>query len=350
MVAPVYLLLGPEAGDKGQRIKDIRAELRQQIGGEPELHRFYPFETENGELFSALDNNSLFSDHRLVILSQAEDLSAALTAQLVEYIGHPSSTATLLIVSNETSVSSKLMSAVPKAQTEIFWEMFENRKADWVRTFFRKAGMMIGNNAVDLLLDLVENNTQELKNTCSQLIMFLQSDPQRQDGQVTEDDVDSYIYHSRQESVFSLFEHIARGELERSLATLHVLARSGQGEPVPLIAGLVWQFRRLMSIQMQRKEGTSFSEALAGASVLGQKSPIRRKKDQELYAKACDRYSLDDIRRIIALLSDYDIRTREMGSDMQQPLLEHCLYLIIEKKGIRTTIPVGASFSSLRIR
>lgn len=349
MVAPVYLLLGPEAGDKGQRIKDIRAELRQQTGGEPELHRFYPFETENGEMFIALDNNSLFSDHRLVILSQADELSAAQVAQLVEYIGHPSSTATLLIVSNETSVASKLMSAVPKAQTEIFWEMFENKKADWVRTFFRRAGMTINNNAIDLLLDLVENNTQELKNTCSQLIVFLQADPEHQDQPVTEDDIDSYIYHSRQESVFSLFEHIACGELERSLATLQALTRSGDGDAIPLIAGLVWQFRRLLSIQILRKEGSSTQEAMAGASVFGQKSPIRRRKDQDLYAAACNRYSLEDVQRIIALLSDYDIRTREMGSDMQPTLLEHCLYQIIVKKGVLPEPIAAASFSSLSI-
>lgn len=349
MVAPVYLLLGPETGDKGQRIKDIRTELRQQTGGEPELHRFYPFETENGEMFVALDNNSLFSEHRLVILSQADELSAAQATQLVEYIGHPSSTATLLIVSNETSIASKLMSAVPKAQTEVFWEMFENKKADWVRTFFRRAGMTINNNAIDLLLDLVENNTQELKNTCSQLIVFLQADPEHQDQPVTEDDIDSYIYHSRQESVFSLFEHIACGELERALSTLQVLIRGGEGDAIPLIAGLVWQFRRLLSVQVLRKEGASMQEALSGASVFGQKSPIRRRKDQDLYAAACNRYSLEDIQRIIALLSDYDIRTREMGADLQQTLLEHCLYLIIDKKGISTQPLALASFSTLSI-
>lgn len=349
MVAPVYLLLGPEAGDKGQRIKDIRAELRQQTGGEPELHRFYPFETENGEIFVALDNNSLFSDHRLVILSQADELSAAQVTQLVQYIQKPSATATLLIVSNETSIASKLMSAVPKAQTEIFWEMFENKKADWVRTFFRKSGMTINNNAIDLLLDLVENNTQELKNTCSQLIIFLQSDPAHQDQPVTEDDIDNYIYHSRQESVFSLFEHIAQGELERALATLQALIRSGDGDAIPLIAGLVWQFRRLLSVQILRKEGSTSQEALAGASVFGQKSPIRRRKDQDLYASACSRYTLEDIQRIISLLSDYDIRTREMGTDMQQLLLENCIYQIIVKKGVIAEPLAMASFSSLAI-
>ena len=68
------MLLGPEAGEKGSRLKEIRNALRSEFGADPEIHRFYPFETQNGEIITTLVNNSLFSDHRLVILSQAEEL------------------------------------------------------------------------------------------------------------------------------------------------------------------------------------------------------------------------------------------------------------------------------------
>jgi len=58
----VYLLLGPESGEKSQYVKNIREELKSLHGESPELYRFYPFETENGEILQVLRNRSLFPD------------------------------------------------------------------------------------------------------------------------------------------------------------------------------------------------------------------------------------------------------------------------------------------------
>ena len=332
-IKQVYLLLGPELGDKGQRIKEIRSTLREEQGSEPEIHRFYPFETENGEIFTALSNNSLFADHRLVILSQAESLNASQVNLLAEYIAKPSDSATLLIVSTETNLPAKLSAKLDKDQVQVFWEMFDNRKADWVRTLFQRSSIAIDGEAVELLLELVENNTQELKATCAQLIQFITTDPERISQAVSEDDVESYIQHTRQESVFSLFEDIITKPLEKALGTLQALIRSGDGECVPLLAGLLWQFRRLVSYLELIEQGATSDEACKQVKVMGKPAAIRRKKDQTNYALAAQRYTLADARRIIARLGEYDIRTREMGTDFQPMLLEQFLYVVMEKKG-----------------
>jgi DNA polymerase-3 subunit delta len=332
-IKQVYLLLGPELGDKGQRIKEIRSILREEQGTDPEIHRFYPFETENGEIFTALSNNSLFADHRLVILSQAESLNTSQVNLLAEYIAKPSESATLLIVSTETSLPAKLSAKLDKDQVQVFWEMFDNRKADWVRTLFQRSSITIENEAVELLLELVENNTQELKATCAQLIQFITSDPGRISQTVSENDVESYIQHTRQESVFSLFEDIITKPLEKALGTLQALIRSGDGESVPLLAGLLWQFRRLVSYLELIEQGATSDEACKQVKVMGKSAAIRRKKDQTNYALAAQRYSLAEARSIIARLGEYDIRTREMGTDFQPMLLEQFLYVVMEKKG-----------------
>ncbi len=328
-----YLLLGPELGDKSQRIKDIRAALREEFGADPEIHRFYPFETESGEIFTALSNNSLFSDHRLIILSQAENLNASQVTQIADYLANPSDTATLLIVSNETTLSAKLSAKMDKDQIQVFWEMFDNRKSDWVRTFFSRANVSIDYDAVELLLELVENNTQELRNTCSQLIQFIVSDTSRASNTVTEDDIENYIFHARQESVFSLFENIVTKSLEKTLSTLHALIRSGDGDSVPLLAGLLWQFRRLASYLELIEQGYSNDEASKNVKVMGKNAAIRRKKDQINYSSAAQRFTLTQVQKIIARLGEYDIRTREMGTDLQPLLLEEFLYICMEKKG-----------------
>ena len=158
-----YLLLGPETGAKEQVLKDIRDKLKEAHGGEIELSRFYPFETENGEILTALNNNSLFSDHRMVILSQAEQLGSSMVESIANYLAHPVETATLIIISSELYLSQKIMKAIPKRNIQTFYDLLENQKTDWIRNFFRKLGISITADGIDLLIDLTEDNTPETK-------------------------------------------------------------------------------------------------------------------------------------------------------------------------------------------
>ncbi len=335
------MLLGPESGEKGIRLKEIRTALRNEFGSDPEIHRFYPFETPNGEIVTVLSNNSLFSEHRLVILSQAEDLSAQQTAMLAEYLEHPSDSATLVIISSQISLPAKLTKLIPKSHVQTFWEMFDNRKADWVRALFSGNSFAITNDAVELLLELVENNTQELRATGMQLMQFIGSEGI---DTVTEETVERYIRHTRQESVFSLFEQICNGSYGRALDILQTLTRSGEGEAIGLIAGLLWQFRRLVSLEELLATGMAWDEAVQKAQVMGKPSPIRRKKDQVTYEKATQRYPLNASRSIIARLGDHDLRIRETGTDMQLLLMEHLIGIIMIDRGRTPASLESASF------
>src|SRR5690554_2930223 len=93
-----YLLLGPEAGEKSHYLNGIRKALFQEFGEEVELYRFYPFEALEGELIEALMSDSLFSSHRLVIVSQVEDLQAKQVDELEQYLKDPSDNATLVFI------------------------------------------------------------------------------------------------------------------------------------------------------------------------------------------------------------------------------------------------------------
>jgi DNA polymerase-3 subunit delta len=344
MIAPAYLLLGPETGEKEQRLKEIRNELRKQIGGEPELHRFYPFETENGEIFAALDNNSLFADYRLVLLSQAESMNASLCASIASYLAHPSTSATLVVISSANYLPAKIMKAVPREQVQVFYEMDDSRKAGWIHAFFRKANLTIEPDAVKLLLDLVENNTQEMRTVCSQLVLFWKTGERK--TAIGEEDVETYIHHSRQEDAFTLFPEIAKGDFRQSIDTLHSILGSGDsGTAILLVSGLLWQFRRLLSLQEALSRGASEYEAFGKASVLDKNAPIRNRKDKATYHDALQRYDIDQCRAIVRVLAEADIQTKERGAEMTPLLLERMLYRIMVKKGEPlSTIPF-ASFA-----
>ncbi len=337
-----YLLLGPEAGAKEQELKDIRTRLRNEYGNEIELSRFYPFETENGEIFTVLNNNSLFSDYRLVILGQAESANAALTQSIADYLAHPVDTATLVIISSELSVSQKIMKLVPKQNTKVFYDLLETQKAEWIRNHFRRMGLSITGDAVDLLMDMTEDNTQELRTICNQLGLFWQIGEKGRP--IGEDDVQTYIHHSRQEDAFTLFPLIARSDLKQSLKSLSAMLGSGDSQtPILLVSGLLWQFRRLLSILEELQCGSSESEAFAKANVQGKASAIRKPKDKTTYHDAVRAYDSTSVRLIITALAEADIQVKESSNELTALLLERLLYRIIKGKGKQ---PAKAAFAS----
>lgn len=338
----VYLLLGPEAGAKEEALRGIRNRLRTQYGGALETIRFYPFECEGGQLTAALLNTSLFSEHRLVILSQAEGANAALIDEVAAYLASPSQGATLIIISSELYISTKISKLVPKANTQTFYDLLEREKGEWIRTFFRRMGIMIKLDAVETLIDISEDNTQELRTICNQLGLFWKiADKARP---IEDEDVQQYVFHSRQEDAFTLFPLIARGDLPQSLKSLAVILGSGESQTsILLLRGLLWQFRRLLSIQEVLEGGGSEADAFLQAMVMEKAAAIKKPKDKSTFKSAIQRYNREQTQAIIAALIKADVALKEGGSELTQTLYERLLYQIIVKKGAPLAQPTFAA-------
>ena len=79
--------------------------------------------------------------------------------------------------------------------------MFENRKPQWVENFFRKNGFSISPDAVEQILEMVENNTESLKSECSRFFFCFEKGTT-----ITSDDVEKILSHNREENAFTLFD------------------------------------------------------------------------------------------------------------------------------------------------
>ena len=337
-VSHSYLLLGPEKGLKEDFIKELRSQI-----GQCDVSKFYSFEDYEAELFAQLNNNDLFADHKLVILDEVQDIKTADKVKpLVEYIQNPSECATLVMTSTELYVNSSIMGAVEaqgKDYIKKFYEMFESRKGEWLTNYFRRNGLSIENRAVSAIIEKVENNIQDFENTCSQMIVFLKTIPDK--NIVTYDDVEDFLVHTKEEDEFSLFSYIALGKLESALECLHVLLRTRDSATVTSMCAsrLSSYFRRALSVQMNVQAGMGMglrrdddSSAFTTKVFAGDR-PITMPRDREIYRECCLHYSLRDIERILVTLAEYDIKIKESGTALQSIMMERCLVDVICHKG-----------------
>jgi DNA polymerase-3 subunit delta len=329
---PVRLLLGPEEGEKSAFVQAIRDGLTTRLGEPPETTRFYAGESSMADVVLCLRNMSLFARHRLVIVSNAEDVKGAEeVGTLVEYLSSPAADATLLLLSTGFAgdidkkitgdQKKKAAGAVPFEHQKIFWEMFDNQKQGWVTSYFRQRKISIAPEAVDHLLDMVENNTRDMRTECERLALFFGSD-----ATITLESVEQYIYHSKEENVFTLFDRICERELLSAEEVLDKILLSREAEPTQLAGGLLMQFRKLAGYKRMVAANYESSEAFP-------KLRIFSKKNQKTYMEGNRQFSASDIETIVELLVEFDERFRSVKTDLHGLLLRLMVYYIVQRAG-----------------
>lgn len=338
-----YLLLGPEKGLKEDYIKKIKSSV-----GESSISRFYAFEDYEEEMFAQLMSDDLFAAHKLVILDEAQEIKTKEKAMAIaRYIQNPSDSATFIILSTELYINPEIMAAFTNKENIVkFYELFESKKNEWIVNFFRRNNLSIENSACNAIIEKVENNIQEFESVCSQIAIYVKTISGKTD--VTYDDVEDFLTHTRQETEFTLFSYMAYGKLESALECLHTLLHTNDASVLSSVIAsrLAVYFRKVLSIHANLEAGMNIDDALKNKYFDSDK-PVTMPKDKDIYKAAIRRYSPKDTKRILVILAEYDIKVREQGTLLQQIVIEKCIIDIMVNKGRHTRFPEFASSSNL---
>ena len=330
--AQIYLFTGPEAGEKNEAISTIK-EMARKTNGSLDEYSYYANDVRVIDVISQMQNEGLFTAATFITLRNAEAIKAKADIDLISawvkaQTAAASSPNTLVLVSDENSVDKRLESAVPSNHKKIFWEMFENRKESWLRDYFRKNGFSIKDDAVEQILDMVENNTEALKSECSKFFYCFEK------GHKIEcQDVDKILSHNREENAFTLFEAMtdsakkAKDRFASSLEILQKIRMSKESNSVSLISGLLYSFRQLLLWKDIQKKGKTTEKDLRAAG-------FSSKKSQTRYAQAQNIWSENAISSIIANLNATDMKIRSGGSLFEDTYLVLLLHSIIMKNGV----------------
>jgi len=319
----VFIFLGPELGKKQDAVKEIK----EKFPGAEEFS-FYSGESPVSEIADTLLNISLFADSRIVILKNAEHLKKKDEIELLaSCVKNMENSTALILLTDEIKLPSGLEDAflnagVPKTGIKIFYEMFEREKSEWLVSFFRREGFNINKECVNMILELVENNTEALKRECTRLIQFKHANNTEGDKNITAEDVEKWLSHNREESAFTLFSRIASGDLTKALESISVMLlakESAQG----ILSGLAWCFRKLgdyLSLIEAGNADNSFELRKIGLS-----SP----KVKDDYIAASRRYSIDSAEACLALTAECDMLLRSPAAALENILMDRYILSVI---------------------
>ncbi|HAH62179.1 MAG TPA: DNA polymerase III subunit delta [Treponema sp.] len=327
MDAPLYLYTGPEFGERNAAVQAVKDAMKKKYGVLDE-YLFYAADTPVSEVVTILQSGSLFSSASCVVFRAAEVIKKKEDVDMIAGWAKSAggSTSALVLVSDEISVDAKLDKTVPAPHKKVFWEMFEDRKIPWLTDFFRKNGYSVSDDAAEDILDMVENNTEELRSECSRFFILFPKG-----HEITAGDVDDVLAHNREESAFTLFDTMSSVEppgrrFELSLDVLQKIRLSKDSSSVMIIAGLSSCFRRLEIWHRLNASGQTddFSLKINGFS-------SRKAKSQ--YSRASQIWSPGQAAAILAELASTDMDIRSGGALMEDTLLQKLVYEIVVKKG-----------------
>jgi DNA polymerase-3 subunit delta len=316
----LHMLLGPEKGQKDQYLDNLKKALKKKHGEAPESHRFYPFDTDMSQIISILRNGSLFSSHKLAVILNSEEIKkAADLKMLAQFCKNLPEDVTLVFLSDSISVDKRLTALVPGSEKKIFWEMFDNQKMGWVQKYFADQGMKIEPTAVNILLEMVENNTADLREACQKLSFYFNI------GDLIQvEDIDNFVYHSKEENVFTLFEKMLLKDLAGTLEVFSKITLSGEIDLIYLLSGLMRQIRRVLKVKTALAEGETLQTAF-------QMYEVRGKKNQKVTGDGLRKFGLKELERVQREGEILDRNMRELKKGMQ--IVSFQLFLIRSLKG-----------------
>lgn len=327
MAVPVYLFTGPEFGERNDAVEQLKKQAEKKFG-ELDYHLLYAGDTSVSEVLGLLENGNLFSSARFIVLRNAESIKqkediARLGDWVKTITAQKADDAWLFLVSDETAVDKKLEALVPKENRRIFWELFDDRKEQWVRDYFRKNGFGVEDAAVEAILNMVENNTEALRTECSRFFICLEKG-----HTVTVADVEAILAHNRTENAFTLFDALADSShepsqrLEEALEILQKIRHSKESNAIQLLAGLSWSFKKLREWQslFQDSSPSDFDLKTHG---------FGSKKVQGKYRMASRVWKLPQTSLIVSSIAAADMQIRSGGTAAEETVLQGLLYSIV---------------------
>jgi DNA polymerase III subunit delta len=210
------------------------------------------------------------SPRRLVVVQDADPFVTRYRDKLEKYLGHPSSTGTLLLVVKSWVRTTRLAKALPEAAT-IECNAPKQLAAWCSKWASNRYGKALNSAAANVLVELAGSDMGVLDQEIAKLSAYVGNAPQ-----IQAKDVDQLVGHSRLLTAWQMLDAAAEGNSAKALTTLHHLFEQGE-EPIAILGAISWQLRRLAQVARLCQQGSSLQAAMSKAGL----PPFKTEKVQQ---------------------------------------------------------------------
>lgn len=243
----------------------------------------------------------VFSAHRLVLVKEAQNLSAAGLDAFLPYLGDPVPETILVFTADKIDGRRKFFQEFKKRGVLVeFKRLYDNQIPAFVREQARAAGRALTEDALALFCRRVGGNLQEVHGELTKLFAYL-----GERTLVDVADVAAVVSDTRVESIFDLTNALGAREKGAALRLLARLLDEG-GVPLVILSMMVRHFRQLWKTRELLDQGTGVKE-------IAHRIGINPYFVDGLVAQA-RRFSAARYRQVFALFLEADLALKSSGA------------------------------------
>ncbi len=263
-IYPVYFLYGPE----DYLIEEEVLKLLNQILSLKERGlNFHPFSGEehsSQEIVCAAQTLPMFSQHRFVLVREADRMGEEKVDVLMEYITNPCPSTCLVLCGQTIGSWKKHRKEVEKVgKVEEYSRLKGRPLLSWMKNRMKEKGKTLSDESADYLLEVVGDHLYDLDNALEKVFLSVGGK-----GTIELSDFEEITSEVKVSTVFDLTDAIGHQNLEKALGILGTAMESKAvvfrkeeqgskfGDPVPLLLSMMakqyWSILTIKEMSSQR--------------------------------------------------------------------------------------------------
>ena len=303
---PLYLLHGQEP----YFIDQIEAAIEENALSEAERAFnqtiFYGKDTEHLQVVDAARRFPMMAERQLILLREAQDMRGL--RQLASYAEKPSPTTVLVISHKHKKLNGNTALAKNLKKNGLVYEakpLYENKVPNWINNYVRDRRYKIEPEAAALLGEYLGTSLGKISNELDKLLLNLPKG-----ATITTDTVEEQVGVSKEYNVFELQKAIGYRDAVKATRIVNYFRSNPKAGPLPVVLGSLYNYFakvfQLLELQHQR----------AGQSDIMKALEIRHSFFLDEYRRTAGNFTVGQLRRLFALLREYDLKSKGVGSNL----------------------------------
>lgn len=248
-------------------------------------------EADAKDVVSLVTAFPLGSEKRVVIVKDLEKIEER--DLLIPLFEKPVDTTVFILQTKKPDLRTKVYRALQQsAVVVVFKPLFENEIVPWIKSYVKKTGIDISDEASGLLQSLVGRSLRELSNEIEKLLLYIGNKKK-----IDVNDVNAVAGMSRTYNYFELRKFISNKDLSNTLKVLQGMLDAGEA-PIKIVAILTKYFMNIWAVQEASSKKTPDWDLARSLKIRG--------PDLNEYRLASRNYSSSDLENCFQMLLEAD--------------------------------------------
>ncbi len=316
--APLYLLCGEEPYYIDQISDYIEEHALDEAEREFNQSILYGRETDAIKVLEYAKRYPMMSEYQVVIVKEAQDLKDI--DNLAPYAEKPLSTTILVLCYKHKKYDKRKSLSKIIEKKGVYFEsarIYQEKVPAWITSYINSKNYQVTPKAALLLGDFLGTDLSKIANEISKLFILLPPG-----STITEDVIEKNIGISKDYNFFEFQEALASKNIEKANNIVTYFNANQKDNPLVKIVPMTYGFfsKVLICASLPDKSQSSV------ASAIGVNPFLTRD-----YLKAASNYSLGKLTEVIAILREFDLKSKgvDSGSAPQSDLMKEMVFRIL---------------------